>query len=142
MKYAFYLFYLRILQLQSTYKPVKLLSFRFRPDLNRGYPCFQVEPTTIKDVCNWFAPVLDIYLNQDTLNWRDKLSRPFTENVEKTLRFPSWWQKIIDNGNDICWYYKIFSLMAVTFTLNEPLYLPVLIHYRVPKLNNNNVIWQ
>ncbi len=47
----------------------------------------------------WFAPVLDfirfhlgIYLNQYTLNLWDKLSRPFTENVEKTFAFPSKWR--------------------------------------------------
>ena len=78
----------------------------------RGYLCFQVQPTT-KVFVTWFAPVLvfihfylRIYLNGHIIQslW-DKLTCPFTENVETTLAFPSKW-RIINNTNTLYWQGK------------------------------------
>ncbi len=63
---------------------------------NRGYSCFQAEPTT-KMFVVFIHYHLGIYLSLHTFILGDKLSRPFAENVEKTLAFPSKW-RIIDTG--------------------------------------------
>ena len=68
---------------------------------NRGYSCFQAEPTT-KVFVTWFAPVIWIFTSTSTRI--RKLLRSFTENVENTLALPSRW-RIIDNRNNL--YYNI-----------------------------------
>ena len=82
----------------------------------------------------WFAPILvfvhfylSIYVNQHTLNLWDKLSSPFTENVEKTSALPSRWQIIHNRNNlnyvDWVWcdvrYMKVWSphLMLVAICI-------------------------
>ena len=101
-----------------------------------GYPCFQAEPTTMVFV-TWFAPVLifinfhlGIYLNEHTLNLWDKLSRPFAENVEQTLAFPSRW-RIIDNRNNLYWCnvtwlsYPLMYLHGVLHSFCPSILLPI-----------------
>ncbi len=98
----------------GTFSAIKSCKCNWRVSLlkwfNWGYSCFQAEVTNNKRIwlfVTWFAPVLvfihihlGIYFNQHTLNLRDKLLRPFTENVEKVLGFPSRW-RIFDKRNNL-----------------------------------------